>query len=260
MTGAAHSRRRRSPDKAPAGLRRLHRVGPRLAPGEALFGLQQPMQHDQLAHQLVQGLVAPSAPLLPAVGWRLRWRAAVPAAGGPATSPSGPGRWAGPAGRLALDPVLASSLGQPEPAAGTGGPPDAAVQVEGDRLVLEADAAAAEGDDDGRGMIRAGQGCLLGPAPGASVSPAGALMLLVGAGPATPSRSALDPTPDPSGRLVRRHPLRNLPAQAQRGRLAGASRPPRAAGIAGPGQGQAGSRALSGGAAGGPLTRLGGAR
>ena len=35
----------------------LHRIGPRPAPGEALFGLQQPMKHDQLAHQLIEGLI-----------------------------------------------------------------------------------------------------------------------------------------------------------------------------------------------------------
>ena len=34
----------------------LHRVGPRLAPGEALLGLQQPTHYQQLARQVVEGL------------------------------------------------------------------------------------------------------------------------------------------------------------------------------------------------------------
>jgi hypothetical protein len=48
----------RSPDRALAGLQLLHRIGPRLALGEALLGLQQPMHHDQLAHQVVEGWLA----------------------------------------------------------------------------------------------------------------------------------------------------------------------------------------------------------
>jgi hypothetical protein len=37
----------------------LRRVGPRLAPGEALLGLQQPT-HQQLAHQVIESLAGGS--------------------------------------------------------------------------------------------------------------------------------------------------------------------------------------------------------
>jgi hypothetical protein len=41
----------RSPRRALGCMRRFRRVGPRLAHGEALLGLQHPMHHQQLAHQ-----------------------------------------------------------------------------------------------------------------------------------------------------------------------------------------------------------------
>jgi hypothetical protein len=49
-TGAAHTRRGPVAYRALAGLQLLHRAGPRFPLGEALLGLQQPMNHDQLVH------------------------------------------------------------------------------------------------------------------------------------------------------------------------------------------------------------------
>jgi hypothetical protein len=44
----------RLPDRTLAQIQPLRRLGRRLALGGALFGLQQPMHHQQLAHQLVE--------------------------------------------------------------------------------------------------------------------------------------------------------------------------------------------------------------
>src|SRR4029450_1940040 len=88
---------------------------------------------------------------------------------------------AGPAGCLARDTVLAAALGQLEPAARATSAPDAAVQVHSRGLGgVEADAAESRDRDE---MLTDGQGVLLGPGPGASVSPAGPPTVLVGAGP-----------------------------------------------------------------------------
>src|SRR4029453_2692942 len=46
----------RLPNSSAWGLLPLHRVGPSLPLGETLLGLQQPMHHQQLAHQVIQGL------------------------------------------------------------------------------------------------------------------------------------------------------------------------------------------------------------
>jgi hypothetical protein len=46
------------PEEASSGRQPLHRVAGRLALGEALLGLKQPMNHDQLAHQVVQAWLA----------------------------------------------------------------------------------------------------------------------------------------------------------------------------------------------------------
>jgi len=46
----------RLPDEALRQLQPLHLVGSSLALGEALLGLQQPMHHQQLAHQIIEGL------------------------------------------------------------------------------------------------------------------------------------------------------------------------------------------------------------
>jgi hypothetical protein len=46
----------RLPDRTLAQIQPLRRLGRRRALGEALLGLQQPIHHQQLAHQLVEGL------------------------------------------------------------------------------------------------------------------------------------------------------------------------------------------------------------
>jgi hypothetical protein len=46
----------RVPDESLRPQQPLHRLGPRLPLGEAVLGLQQPTNHQQPAHQVVQGL------------------------------------------------------------------------------------------------------------------------------------------------------------------------------------------------------------
>src|SRR5215218_1062058 len=59
----------RLPDRALAQRSPLRRGGARLAPGEALLGLQQPTHHQQLAHQVIECLAggSPWSGLLSAV-------------------------------------------------------------------------------------------------------------------------------------------------------------------------------------------------
>jgi hypothetical protein len=59
-------------DRAPGQLPLLRRVGPGLALGEALLGLQQPTKHQQLAHQVIQGL-AGGLPVRIGDRWYHRW-------------------------------------------------------------------------------------------------------------------------------------------------------------------------------------------
>jgi hypothetical protein len=111
---------------------------------------------------------------------------------------------AGPMGRLVLDPVLVSSLGQLQPAAGAGGPPAATVQVEGEgRAGVEADSA--EAGDRVRCWVVAVESASPWSGPG-RCNGAGPLTVLVGVGSATPSRSALDPTPEPVRATRSPHP------------------------------------------------------
>jgi hypothetical protein len=127
---------------------------------------------------------------------------------------------AGPAGRLALDPVLVSSLGQLEPAAGAGGPPDAAVEIEGEGPgVVEADAGEAR---DGDELLLTHGGHSFVPAPGCAAT--------CGANNCADGRRAGRPLPRwhnrpaPVSAMATRspHPLPlHLPEQPQRGRRVG---------------------------------------